>query len=95
VATVEVSIAQRMAWNQMLEEAERDTATATNGTGLTEEHVSAENQLNTVAGEQTVKDNISEDEDDMEDSKTDSIISEDEYEQRLPPFEAKSFLYPS
>ena len=87
-AAVEVSSAQRTAWNKMLEEAAERVTDETGG-------VSTE-----AAGKQ---DHDGSDEEELEDGTVDvskedcSIISsssDEEFDQRLPTFEGKSFLYP-
>jgi len=87
VAAVEASSAQRAAWNKMLEEAaERDEAPPGTGDAA-------------PAATPGTEDPAGDDENDeaMDSSKDDcSIISssDDEFDQRLPTFEGKSFLYP-
>jgi len=88
VATVEVNVAQRTAWNKMMEEAaERvtDDGTATGG-------VSAERPVKEEPG--NCDDEYDDEAVDM--SKEDCSISssDEEFDQRLPTFEGKSFLYP-
>jgi len=89
VATVEASSAQRSAWNKMLEEAEERVTDDDRAAG-------------SVPAETPVKEDQGGCDDEYDDeavdmSKEDCSISssdDEEFDQRLPTFEGKSFLYP-
>ena len=89
VATVEANSAQRTAWNKMLEEA---AERVTGDDGAAVGGVSADTQVKEDQG------SYDEDNDDeaVDMSKEDCSISssDEEFDQRLPTFEGKSFLYP-
>jgi len=90
VAAVEVSSAQRSAWNKMMEEA---AERVTDEDGRAAGGVPAE----TPAGKDDQGDCDDEFDDEAVDmSKEDCSMtsSDEEFDQRLPTFEGKSFLYP-
>jgi len=96
VAGVEVNSAQRTAWNKMMEEAAERVTDDHDARAPADADVSAAQLTQGNDDQGDCDDEFDDDDEAVDVSKEDCSISssDEEFDQRLPTFEGKSFLYP-